>query len=142
MKEKLIEFKTAKLAFTKNFFKSTNINILMYEVFSLSGWREARIIETAKIINNSYKGEFRYKPSVTQSLLQQWIWETHKIWIEVTLWGDGIGFNCMAKQAKGKDDDGSTIVKIFATIDVGLACGDPQYALERGLFETLKKITI
>lgn len=81
-----------------------------------------------------------YIDALTQSQLQNWLWKKHKIWVEVTLWGDGIGFQCLIKQAKGKEEDGSTIVRVLHTVDVGLACSKPTDAIEKGLFETLKLI--
>lgn len=46
----------------------------------------------------------------TKYEVKDWLWETHGIWIEVSLWGDGIGFTGVLKRKEGKEPDGSTII--------------------------------
>ena len=46
-----------------------------------------------------------------QSEVMDWLWDEHKIYPEVTLWGDGIGFTSMVKYVDGVEDDQSTIVR-------------------------------
>lgn len=75
----------------------------------------------------------------TQSLLQKWLWETHGFWVEMTLWGDGMGFVCLIKQAKGEEADGSTIVRQVGIVENGFE-KDPYKILEKGIQTALKLI--
>lgn len=76
----------------------------------------------------------------TQSLLEKWLWDDYGIWIEICLWGDSMWFTCLIKQAKGKDDDGSTIVKQIGLVDISVPVRNPFELKERGLKEALKLI--
>lgn len=94
------------------------------------------------IINDFEESSPTWITTPQQSEVQKWLWKEHKLWVEVTLWGDGIGFVCAIKQAKGKEDDGSTIVRQLELVNVGLACGEPTKALEKGLLRALKLIEL
>ena len=75
----------------------------------------------------------------TLELAKMWMWEKHKIWIETTLWGDGIGFTTMLKYHDGKDDDGSTTV-IGETAFHSLYHQEPHIHLEQGLLQACELI--
>jgi len=79
----------------------------------------------------------------TQSLLQKWLREKHSLWVEITLWGDGIGTQCMIKEGKPDDreDDQSRIVRAIKTVEISIYDRlefDYEKTLEKGLKEALK----
>lgn len=130
MKEELISFKCAKLAKEKGF------NVVVWDYYEKDTNKHYCSI-TREHYNKGYNIS-----APTQSLLQRWLWETHHIWVEVTLLGDGIGFQCIIKQVDGKEDDDSTIVRMLSQVNVGLACNTPSIALGKGLIAALNKIEI
>lgn len=79
----------------------------------------------------------------TQSALRKWLWDEFKIWIEITLWGDGIGFVCTIKQSRNIEGDGPHIVREICIVDAGVSeelHNDPYKLLEKGLQEALNLI--
>jgi hypothetical protein len=69
-----------------------------------------------------------------------YFWDEKGIFIEVTLWGDGIGFMCILKKKCGKEEDGSTIIKQIKPVETRLSCFDHREVLNRGIEEAIKEI--
>jgi hypothetical protein len=133
MREPLITFETAKLAKEKGFDIVTGGNCWVKTL-------EGKIIHNSERhpINDDRVDAKYYLAQPTQSLLQQWLWETYKIWVEITLWGDGVGFTCMIKYIKGVDDNGTdSVYGESVTTD-----SNPYTLLEKGLQEALKLIKL
>jgi hypothetical protein len=132
MREVLASFELAKLAYEKGF------NHIKANCF---GDNMCYQLPDGKLIFSHIANPVAgYVLAPTLSLLQQWLWKTYEIWVEITLWGDDIGFLCSIKQTDGKADNESTIVKLLKIVDIGLVCKEPEIALEKGLFEALKLI--
>ena len=126
--EDLITFETAKLAKEKGFIGECR------NAYKVKGGKEK-----LHMIGSEYVNDTLFTLAPTQSLLQKWLWVNHKVWVEITLWGDGIGFQCLVKQAKGKETDGSTLVRKLTDIQV-FDRSDPYKLKEIALQESLKLI--
>jgi len=136
MKEQLIKFDTAKLAKEKGFDIKVNSFISDITGYTLNiGFDNYNRIDMSK---GCYSAP-------TQSLLQKWLREVHFLWVETTVWGDGIGTQCIIKKADYKDieDDRSRVVKMAKTVDIGFYMKlefNYEKTLEKGLQEALKLI--
>ncbi len=152
MKERLVKIETAKLAKEKGFSIGSPSSYCQYhsdyDYDGNSSHRESHKKEDVSLdysfytINNNKTIDLSCESytiweAPTQAVLQQWLWETHKIWVEITLWGDGIGFTCILKQVQGKAENDTTIVKMVGAVDGGLPTGEPFMLLEKGLVEAL-----
>lgn len=137
MQEKLIEFKTAKLAKEKGF---KNGSISYYAGNSKLITFNTNLYPNALYTNNTAQ-KFTYE-ATTQSLLQRWIREVHKISVEVALdfmedkYGDTLYYHCNILHSI----DSHKTVKWL-----GAECTYENYntweeALEAGLMEGLKLI--
>ena len=136
IKEELVSFETAKLAKEKKF------DIPCNRAWSDKDSRNEEYERFYSFNNDEkVKDHFRFPlySAPTQSLLQKWLWETHGFWVEMTLWGDGMGFVCLIKQAKGGEADGSTIVRQVGIVENGFE-KDPYKILEKGIQTALKLI--
>lgn len=71
----------------------------------------------------------------TQEELQDWLWNTHQLWVETTLWGDGIGFTCLIKKWINSNN-----VKPIKTINVIHPSTNHKEITDRGMREALKLI--
>lgn len=144
MKEQLISYITALLAKEKGFIadcsyyysnKDGKLKPFMYD-------------DNPKVISlNDGIGLGLLTIAPTQGSLQAWLWEKHKIWVEITLWGDGIGFTCMIKYLDGNEMDGrykgSIIVRPGETISAPVNKNPFEYLSElreKGLQVALKTI--
>jgi len=133
MTDTVVSFKIAKLAKEKGF----DVNVM-------DCYYKDKTFVPGTMFNNSWLANYnidddRYS-APTQSLLRDWMWKKHKIWVEVTLWGDGIGFICTIKQVNGKEDDGSTIVRLVKFTRDIQPSNDPSKSLELGLQNALEAI--
>jgi len=133
MKEKTIEFKTALLAKEKGYDQNP---------YNTKEAYLPRYTDGSSIYLNSalFSPENNIATAPTKTELKDWLWDTHKIWVEVTLWGDGIGFQCMIKYEDGKEDDGSTIIKAADPVENFMSKFCAYKTLEIGIFEALKLI--
>lgn len=120
MKERLINFETAKLAQEKGF------------VLGI-GWhgQDDKFYYEGQITNN-FRGGNHCAP--TQSLLQRWLREVHNIHIEVFL-SDNLPYTGFYYRIM-------TIGKYFVTSHDDVLSDKFEDALEKGLFEALKLITL
>ena len=75
MKEQLIRFETAKLAKKKKFNEICN-NSYINMGFGL--------LEEGLILGNKYKRDYTFCTAPSQSLLQKWLREKHKIHIDIS----------------------------------------------------------
>ena len=128
MKEQLISFETANLAKEKGFANNIEDSV---ESFYING-----MLTHEMWVYNSNQTEITSNriAAPTQSLLQKWLREVHKIDICINLWyttsGDVAGF----------------LVDVYGRLEKYSKCrysGEkPSYekALEKGLFEALKLI--
>ena len=136
MKDQLIEFDTAVLAKKKGFNIPTNtyfrernkepyINMSFSEDWN-SNERERLDYFSIRISR------------MTQSLLQQWLWNKHKLWIDICLW-DGF-FSYMIKEFTPiSETDSGRNYYVFPRGKQGTD-EDPFKALEAGLIEALNYI--
>jgi len=124
MKEQLISFETAKLAKEKGFF-------IGYRLYN----------ETGKIWARHFIGDQERKlySASTQSLLQKWIRETHRIHIEIAVVGvtckNGIAFKSFGWQLYYMDT-----LKMYQKKEISVVEKTYEEALEKALFESLKLI--
>lgn len=90
--------------------------------------------------NTSFKG---WCSAPTQDQLCTWLREEHFIWVEITLFGDGIGTCCCIKKAdpEDKEDDGSRIVRMIKVVDTNIyERFNYEQTLGKGIQEALKEI--
>ena len=132
--DKLITFETAKLAKEKGFIEPV-----------ISHYRGNNIINNGLAYNfNNPKEQALWNIELTsaptQSAILNWLWIKHKIWVEITLWGDGIGFQCALKKQDGKEDDGSTIIRLFLMVEVQFVRFDIIKVRERAIEAALNSI--
>lgn len=126
MKEQLVIFETAKLAKEKGF----NIKCeLFYNGKDRPAMAYNISAEESLGSNPQYN---RYILAPSQSLLQKWLWETHKLWVSATpifnsneLMGISVVIN-------------SWVLLTYMEIDYNGY--EPYEGLERGLYEALKLI--
>lgn len=140
IRETYVLFETAKLAEDKGFKASTETGYSSNgEVYLHQGGQESVSTGGKYYEGRDYRGKDFLCTRPTQALLQKWLWEIHGFWVEMTLWGGGMGFVCLIKQAKGKEIDGSTIVRQVGIVDSGFE-RDPYKILEKGIQTALKLI--
>ena len=123
MQEKLISFKTAKLAKEKGF----NIPV-WYEYFLNTPNAKAQRAQTCQNYNSTLYPNIISAP--TQSLLQKWLWENYKLWVGVYHDDNNFDFDITS----GKDDT------LHFELDGVYPYDLPEEALEKGLQEALKLI--
>lgn len=133
MKEQLISFETAKLAKEKGF------DEIVTHLYTVS---DKRLVDMPHMNSQSIKGY----SAPTQSLLQKWLRDEHHLWVEITLWGDGVGTQCLIKKAdpSEKENDGSRVVIMEKMIDLGIYTSltfNYEQTLEAGLQEALKLLS-
>lgn len=76
----------------------------------------------------------------THSEISRWLWDKHGIFIEITLWGDGIGFQGMVKHKRGVEDDGSAIVYQLFIVEALYVKDDYDALVEKTIKKTFKYI--
>lgn len=138
MLDQLVSLETAMLAKEKTF------NEICYYFYNDTMHKEA--MEDCKFHSNKQfeeKYSSDYITAPTQSLLHRWLREKHNLWVEITLWGDGIGTMCAIKKAdlNDKEEDGSRIVRLEKNVDTGQITRlefSYEKTLEIGLQEALK----
>jgi len=133
--DRLVQLDTAKLAHEKGFDKPSWDFITRQDeeesVLSFIGDTFEDKLELAK------KYLFCYIP--TQSSLRNWLWDVHKIWVEITLWGDGIGFSCMVKKQGKEEGENCPVVRMVEGVDIH-STDNPYTIIEKGLQKALNSI--
>lgn len=132
MEEKLIEFNTAKLAKEKGF------NIPTIQYYTPKGYStESEDYMTERYAKSNWNdgvGSYPTSPekvecsAPTQSLLQKWLREVHKISVLCHVWNGVFAHYCVIALIPGKQNIQTTIF------------GTYEEALEEGLFQALKLI--
>jgi hypothetical protein len=141
MEDQIITFETAKLAkekgFDERFFKAYMNNTLCCEFIDKGAYRNSDL--NTEWIKEHYKHKYS---APTQSLLQKWLREKHKIVVSPDIyntekfkiyWAVGIVFietleqECFAEESK-------------ANFQLGDMFKSYEEALEKGLYEALKLI--
>lgn len=133
MEEQLISLETAKLA------KEIGLKIVTPNYYNIDGIVMGHPYSDCRATNyNSYKDTATSAP--TQSLLQKWLWETHKIWVEVCMW-DGY-FTYMIKQVEYSPEDKRDINfdRTGANNSFHKQYQNPYDLFEIGLREALKLV--
>ena len=121
MKEQLISFETARLAKQKGF------NEYCYNCYHGKGHLNTAEDNHFEIFSN---GDI-YTVAPTQSILQMWIWETHKIWVQSTpifTANECIGISVTISSWK------------FPVITISYDGFSVSEGLEEGLYQALKLI--
>ena len=121
MEEQLIIFETAKLAKEKGFDEPTK--------FLYSQWSRLMPEQTNASRNSSPSIGDIYFNACTQSLLQKWLREVHKLDITVALVANGYGFYIHKDRNYTNDGD-----------SYGVSGHTYEIALEEGLKQALKLI--
>lgn len=136
MKENFIDKQTLKIAIGKGFDKSTlpyrdaNTLELVTNAQSRLNYCGGMDVPLKDI-----EGVANLIKIPTQDQMRSWLWFTHGIWIDITLWGDGIGFTAIIKQAKGKEPDGSTTVMALTTVG-SIHCNDPIELIDKSIIQS------
>jgi hypothetical protein len=136
MKEQLISFETAKLAKEKGFDEECRHFFEVEHPDQRPTFHpEYEPYRNSEIINGYGKCDYPMMSAPTQSLLQKWLREVHKISVESTScwWDDGkkeFEYNVYKKDLGG---DSPCSLSVFKTY---------EEALETGLQEALKLIEI
>ena len=149
MEEQLVEFETAKLAKEKGFNEKCLYNYKSNGI--IADWDELDYVESnyntipEYIFTANSECANGYITAPTQTLLQKWLREEHFMWVEITLFGDGVGTMCMIKSAnlKDREDDNSRIVRVDKVVDISMYTRlefNYEKTLEKGLQEALKLI--
>ena len=76
----------------------------------------------------------------SQELAKQWFLKKHRLYIEVTMWGDGIGITVMIKRIGKRESDEGTPVYPAGTVNGNFDFDQYDRALELGLLEAHKLI--
>ena len=119
MTDKLISYKTAKLAKEKGF------------DIPFRGYNHKGQLQPSWQWDIEEYPTLQYYFAPTQSLLQRWVWETHSIWVQSTpifTANECIGVSVTISSWK------------FPVINVNYVGFDVYDGLENGLFEALKLI--
>lgn len=152
MYEKLISFEVAKLAKEKNiqmpsdFYYMEMLSSYTDEHDDSLNYNKGDIHLYDGYMVNNIKGVDRTDNSMKQFSaiklydIVNYLWDEKGIFVEVTLWGDGIGFICTLKKKDGKEKDGSTIIKQIKLVQTRLSCFNHREVLNRGIEEALKEI--
>lgn len=135
MQEK-ITFDTAKLAKRKGFSLRT-----------IHGFdKEGKVIQSNGL-NKKLKAGVRmnFNKYSTYSAPYQtdiigWLWSKHRMFVEITLWGDGIGFMALIKKVDGVADDGSSTVKLLEAVETNGIRWDLISIRERAINKALNTL--
>ena len=136
MKQNVVSFRTAKMAKEVGFDLMTmfyydsdnplsnNVNLRKNHFWCDENgehfvWCDNRVDEESGILE--YKLVTRNQ-APEHAFLQQWLREIHHLWVEVLVFGDGVGTQCTIKKANpdDKEDDQSRIVYMEKMVDTGL----------------------
>lgn len=126
MKDTLIEFKTAQLAWNKDCKIRTN------KLYTKEGKKTQRTFNSGSI--HDYKGEYIYRPS--QSLLQRYLREVHEIMVSALPTDKGMYYIYIHKRIVTEGYDLEAIKTNHKGEDFGIY-DSYEKALEIGLYEAL-----
>ena len=132
IKDELVSFETAKLAKEKRFKALTE---RYYHISSTGKLESACGMDDW----NSYK---KALAAPTQSLLQRWLREVHKIHVEIILIDNTKNYywEAVLTDSKNRSYDDFSFMDCAKEIDLDVKANTYEQALEKGLFEALKLI--
>lgn len=142
MKEQLISFETAKLAKEKGFdiptkyhYPSNNLDFSLQDICLITNWNNF----------SDMSGDTDYQSAPTQSLLQKWLREKHKLFINIAIFKrddtEPIEYDFAITDLNNPYDinDCEIFLEDYSVLE-GRNFKTYEEALEKGLFEALKLI--